>query len=144
MRSDLTHVVDKLSNALPRMVNNSSTTTDTSSTNHAGTDYTANKLTTAAYTEIKHYLDEHYKGWQSQNNNNVPRKLLDKQTGSITWVCDEHRHSPQPLTEITESKSSATYAASLLELRGADQTRCDIIMLLISFLTMNFKIRDDA
>jgi hypothetical protein len=137
MRSDLHDIVDTLSNSLPTVTAHTATATTQSNDTVAAIKLestiqsaTTNKLTAAAYAEIKRYLDENHKGWQVKCNT-TPSKKLNKTTGDITWVYTEHQSSnssvqqvpiPVPLVTPTSSTTS-THAGPLLVLNSANKTR---------------------
>jgi hypothetical protein len=142
MRSDLNNIVNALSNSLPTVTAHATTTASTQShdtvavkLDNSVLNASTNKLTTAAYAEIKKYLDENHKGWQVQCDA-TPCKQQDKATGDITWVCTEHHNSnnssnsdnnsiqqevstTEPLGISISSSSTSTHAAPLLVLNGA-------------------------
>jgi hypothetical protein len=138
MRSDLHDIVNALSNSLPTVAAQTRTASTQSNGNVAAVklgssvmNTTTNKLTTAAYAEIKKYLDENHKGWQTQCAA-TPCKQQIKATGDMTWVCKEHHSSNKSssdnnwvqqvlptVSSAVPASTSSSNAAPLLVLNGA-------------------------
>jgi hypothetical protein len=121
MRSDLHDIVNALSNSLPTVAAQTRTASTQSNGNVAAVklgssvmNTTTNKLTTAAYAEIKKYLDENHKGWQTQCAA-TPCKQQIKATGDMKWV---QQVLPTVSSAVPASTSSSN-AAPLLVLNGA-------------------------